>query len=288
MPRVTLTPALRREYEDLLDRCDIRPDRAAEVDQIVGRLVQHRARYETVAAETGVPWYVIAVIHAMETGLRFDRHLHNGDPLTARTVMVPAGHPRAGQPPFTWEASAKDALALRDLSADTDWSAGSMLYEIEGYNGWGYRLHHAHVLSPYLWSGSSHYTSGKYVADGRWSDTAVSKQVGAAALLRRMAERNLIKFVDQAAAGAQNQPLIVSWSRQKSADPQIVARVENMQRWLNTFPGIFVKVDGHPGDGTSEAFQKVTGSFLPDDPRREEARVRPRGVDLNEPAPARG
>jgi lysozyme family protein len=284
MARVTLSPALRREFEDLLDRCDIRPERAAEVDQIIARIVQNRARYENVAAETGVPWYVIAAIHAMETGLRFDRHLHNGDPLTGRTVQVPAGHPRSGAPPFTWEVSAKDALALRDLGRDTDWRVGSMLYELEGYNGWGYRLHHPHVLTPYLWSGSTNYTSGKYVADGRWSDTAVSKQCGAAVLLRRMAERGIISFTNQPAASAQDQPL-VSWSSQKPTDPEAVARTESLQRWLNTFPGVFVKVDGHAGNATSDAFQKATGSFLPGDPRREEARVRPRGADQRASAP---
>jgi lysozyme family protein len=284
MPRVNLTPALRREFEDLLDRCDIRPDRAAEVDQIIGRILQSRGRYESVAAETGVPWHVIAVIHAMETGLRFDRHLHNGDPLSRRTVQVPAGHPRTGQPPFTWEASAKDALSLRNLGPGTDWSVGSMLYELEGYNGWGYRLHHPHVLSPYLWSASTHYTSGKYVADGRWSDTAVSRQCGAAVLLRRMAERGLIGLANQPASAAPSEPLMVSWSRKKPTDPAVIERAENLQRWLNTFPGIFVRVDGHPGDATSEAFQKVTGSFLPGDSRREEARLRPRAADRREPA----
>ena len=284
MARVTLGPALRREFEDLLDRCDVRPERAAEVDQILGRIVQNRARYESVASETGVPWYVIAVIHSMETGLRFDRHLHNGDPLSRRTVNVPAGHPRTGEPPFSWEASAKDALALRNLSADTDWSVGSLLYEIEGYNGWGYRLHHPHVPTPYLWSASSHYTSGKYVADGRWSDTAVSKQCGAAVLLRRMAERGFITLTTQPAASAQDQPL-VSWSTKKSADAEVVAKAENLQRWLNTFPGVFVKVDGHPGNATSDAFRKATGMFLPGDPRREEARLPPRGAGVPAPAP---
>src|SRR5436309_1074388 len=60
----------------------------------------------------------------------------------------------------------------------------------------GYRRYHPEVRSPYLWSGSTHYTSGKYVEDGRWSDTAVSRQLGAAVLLRRMAELGLARFAD--------------------------------------------------------------------------------------------
>ncbi len=44
------------------------------------------------------------------------------------------------------------------------------LYKIEGYNGWGYRMKHPQVYSPYLWGFSNHYQKGKYIADGTWSD----------------------------------------------------------------------------------------------------------------------
>ena len=54
-------------------------------------------------APLGIPWYVIAVIHYLESGLRFDGHLHNGDPLAGRTVHKPKGHPQTGTPPFTWK-----------------------------------------------------------------------------------------------------------------------------------------------------------------------------------------
>jgi hypothetical protein len=46
-----------------------------------------------------------------------------------------------------------------------------------------------------------------------------------------------------------------------------VKHAEDLQKWLNTFDGIFVKVDGVPGDRTSNAFKKVTGVYLPGDPR---------------------
>src|SRR5206468_849198 len=111
-------------------------------------------------------------------------------------VQVPAGRPKTGNPPFGWEESAGDALSMKGLSPQTDWSLAGTLYQLERYNGWGYRLFHPYVLSPYLWSFSNHYKSGKYVADGTWSDTAVSKQCGAVALLRRMAEHGQIEFID--------------------------------------------------------------------------------------------
>src|SRR5690606_7467709 len=97
--------------------------------------VANKSRYKAVEAASGVPWHFIAVVHNMESSQRFDRHLHNGDPLTARTVQVPKGRPQTGNPPFTWEASATDALAFEGLGAGTDWSLAGTLYRLEAYNG---------------------------------------------------------------------------------------------------------------------------------------------------------
>jgi lysozyme family protein len=54
------------------------------------------------------------------------------------------------------------------------------------------------VLSPYLWSGSQHYTSGKFVADGTFDPDAVSKQSGAAVILRRMVDQGAVSLVEAA------------------------------------------------------------------------------------------
>ena len=267
MATVTFSQALRREYEDLFNTCSIRPERAQTVEGIIGRLQESRTRYQDVGDALGIPWFFVAAIHNMESSLNFTRHLHNGDPLTRRTVRVPSGRPKTGNPPFTWEESASDALSMKRLGPQTDWSLAGTFYQLERYNGWGYRLYHPHVLSPYLWSFSNHYKSGKYVADGTWSDTAASRQCGAAVLLRRMAERGQIEFADQPRPAADASALIVNYSMTKSEDPPIVSRSEDLQRWLNTFPGVFVKVDGIPGNRTSEAYKIVTGSYLPGDPR---------------------
>lgn len=267
MAKVAFTQSLRQEYDDLFTSCTISPTRMAAVEKTVAKLMANQGRYEAVGAPLGIPWFCVAVIHNMEASLNFTKHLHNGDPLTARTRHVPAARPKLGNPPFTWEESATDALTLRGLEKVRDWSLASTLYKIEAYNGWGYRLYHPHVASPYLWSFSTHYTSGKYVADGTWSDTAKSNQCGAAVLLRRMAEGRYIEFIDQPAPSATTKPLVVTHARKKPADPAVVASAENLQRWLNTFPGLFVKVDGVPGTRTSNAYQLVTGSYLPGDPR---------------------
>jgi lysozyme family protein len=195
---VQLTDALRAEYQNLFDTCEINADRQNEVTGLTARIVQHQSRYEAVGTPLAIPWFFIGVIHNMESSQRFDRHLHNGDPLTARTVHVPAGRPKSGDPPFTWEASATDALILEGLDKVTDWRLPALLYQIEKYNGFGYRIRHPDVLSPYLWSGSQHYTKGKFVADGTFDPEAVSKQSGAAVILRQMVNQGAISLAQAA------------------------------------------------------------------------------------------
>jgi lysozyme family protein len=178
------TREMRTDYESKYHTLTVRPDFVKQVDGVTARINKHRPRYEAVAQATGVPWAVIATIHNLECSGRFDCHLHNGDPLRRRTVNVPAGRPRKGTAPFTWEASAKDALEYDGFTSWSDWSVGGTLYKLEGYNGMGYRKRG--TPSPYLWSGTQHYTRGKYVADGRFDPKAVSSQVGAAILLTQL------------------------------------------------------------------------------------------------------
>jgi hypothetical protein len=203
----------------------------------------------------------------MESSLDFRKHLHNGDPLTARTVHVPAGRPPDGEPPFTWEESAGDALRLRRIPRWDDWTVPGVLYQLEGYNGWGYRLYHPHVLSPYLWSYSGHYSSGKYVADGRWSDTAVSKQCGAAVIVRRMAERRLIEVEPHVGTGVPDVDLDAARPPLRFSPNRELAGARLLQEFMNQFPGIYLKLDGKPGEKTSDAFKQLTGYHLSGDPR---------------------
>lgn len=89
MPTVTFSESLRREYEKLFSICSIRLERMQGVDALVARLQAGKPRYRSVAEPMGIPWSFVAVIHNMEAGLDFTRHLHNGDPLTRWTVQVP-------------------------------------------------------------------------------------------------------------------------------------------------------------------------------------------------------
>jgi lysozyme family protein len=173
---------LKQEYQDSFDRCVMRPEFAGTVAFCLKRLKQGQPSYELVQATNGVPWQFVGIIHCMECGFNFSGHLHNGDPLTARTVQVPKGCPKTGSAPFTWLQSALDALGMRKLNQVTDWSVPHMLYQLEGYNGFGYRKRG--LVSPYLWSFSNLYTKGKFVKDGIFDPEAVSKQCGAGLILK--------------------------------------------------------------------------------------------------------
>jgi lysozyme family protein len=160
--------------------------RVQATDARVRAIAENKPRYDQVANATGVPWYVIGMIHEMEGGLNFSTHLHNGDPLTRRTVQVPAGRPPTGMPPFQWEDSAIDALGLEGFPAVKLWTVERIAYQLEAYNGWGYRSRDTGVNTPYLWSATSNYRKGKFVRDGVFDPNAVSGQIGAMALLRRL------------------------------------------------------------------------------------------------------
>ena len=195
----SLTDDLRQQYQSLFDTCVVDPAHSGDVDQVVAQIMPNQPRYQAVAGPLGIPWYVVALIHNLEASLNFSRHLHNGDPLTARTVHVPAGRPPAGHPPFTWEQSANDALRYMRMANLSDWSLPAILYRLEGFNGYGYQLRRPPINSPYLWSFSNHYTQGKFVADGRYDPKAVSDQCGCAVILFQMVQSGAVSFA--AAAG---------------------------------------------------------------------------------------
>ena len=174
---------LKAEYHAYYNACTARPEHQGGVDFYLSRLRKGKDIYQGVGAALGnIPWSFIGIIHGLESGFDFSCHLHNGDPLSDRTVQVPAGRPRTGSPPFTWRQSAMDALTMKGFHENDDWSAPRMLFLFERYNGLGYRFRG--LPSPYLWSFSNHYEKGKFVADGVFDPDAVSKQCGAAVMLK--------------------------------------------------------------------------------------------------------
>lgn len=177
-------------YSDLFVSSYVLPAKVMQVLRLVDRIEKARYQYEDVEDGTGIPWWCVAAIHNLESSLNFSCHLHNGDPLTARTTHVPAGRPVAGTPPFEWSVSASDALS--STWRPTSWNLDGCLEFMERYNGLGYRKYG--IYSPYLWSFTNLYVSGLFVADGKFDPFSVSGEVGAAALLKSMEEQGLVQF----------------------------------------------------------------------------------------------
>jgi lysozyme family protein len=141
-----------------------------------------KTRYQAVAAKTGVPWAAIAVIHERECSQDWTGSLAQGDPWSRVSVHVPAG-----RGPFkSWEEAAIDALenCTPYAARNRDWSVGGVLTVLEEYNGLGYASRG--VPSPYVWSGTDQYRSGKYVRDRVYDPNAVDSQLGCAGLLMAM------------------------------------------------------------------------------------------------------
>lgn len=159
--------------------------RLTETRKAAQRLLASKERYQTVEAKTGVPWWLIAVLHERESGADFSTQLAQGDPLDKVSTHVPKGQgPYFG--PDAWERAALIALETDGLNKVKDWRLEKALFFAEKFNGFGYANHG--VVSPYLWAGSDQYKSGKFISDGAYSSTAVDKQLGVAPLIKTLAE----------------------------------------------------------------------------------------------------
>lgn len=176
---------LENEYTNLISTMEVRPEWKDAIDRRARAILANKSRYEAVSQMTNVPWEFIGVVHSMEGALSFDAVLHNGEKILGtgkKTRLVPKG-----RGPFTeWEEAAVDALKLKKLELITDWTDERICYELERFNGFGYQSRG--INSPYLWSGSFHYTTGKYVSDGKFVKSAKSQQTGAWLLLKRIRE----------------------------------------------------------------------------------------------------
>ncbi|WP_460448834.1 peptidoglycan-binding protein [Alsobacter sp. SYSU BS001988] len=130
--RTTDFQALRAEYRALFAGMVPAPGRRAAIQEAAERVLRSREPAERVGAQLGgAPWHAVALIAEMQNGSRLDLHLHNGDPLTDRTVTVPRGRPPAGRPPFAWEESAVDALTLLGFASPApDWSLSRILHRL--------------------------------------------------------------------------------------------------------------------------------------------------------------
>lgn len=162
----------------------IRVEKVQQARIAAARCLCGMPMYRTVSETTRIPWQVIAAIHSMESDCSFSCHLHNGDPLSARTVHEPKGQPLVWGPPWSWEASALDALQKITDRLSGDAPLGYYLDGCERYNGLGYRKRG--IRSPYLWGGTNHEERGRFEKDHVFNEDAIGNQIGVAPLLKLM------------------------------------------------------------------------------------------------------
>jgi len=121
---------LRADYARLWSTMSLRSDWTQRATDAAKRIFNNKNNYHSVESLTGVHWFVVALIHQMESDLDFGTHLHNGDPLTARTCNEPVGRPLSGRPPFLWSDSAADAIRFDKLDQVPQWTLERVAFQL--------------------------------------------------------------------------------------------------------------------------------------------------------------
>lgn len=180
------------QYVFDFNRAGVRSEWESVSYKHANRIIANLPIYEKIADAVKPDWrakkeflfpYAIGCIHMMESSFDLKACLHNGEKIIGtnrKTTLVPKG-----RGPFaTFEEAAIDALKTDRVHNVKVWDIPHTLEFLEGFNGWGYR--NKGVKSPYLWSGTTMYTRGKYVSDGKYDPQYVSKQCGCVAVLKQL------------------------------------------------------------------------------------------------------
>lgn len=177
--------ATRNGYAKMWDGITLKPGVDTKNANYFAKLIiKGEAQYKEVEAATGVYWAFIGALHMRESGCDFKGVLHNGEKIIGtrrKTRLVPAG-----RGPFkTWAVAAIDALDLKNLQQYRGkWCPALMGYVSEIFNGLGYTG--KGINSPYVWAGSNHEQTGKYVADHVWDKSFDDPQIGTMTVLKAL------------------------------------------------------------------------------------------------------
>lgn len=171
------------EYANLLARMKITRQSVATL--AAGRLLTfvQEGKYAEVSAALKIPQIFIATSFDREASSNFNLSPAQGDPWDEVSRHVPA---RRG-PYKSWADAAIDTYSREGLTG-IDWTWPRFCYEGEMFNGFGYRAYGIHT--PYDWAGTNDYTSGKFVADGKFSGSVVDQQLGIVPVARIMVNAN--------------------------------------------------------------------------------------------------
>ena len=249
-------------FEKLYSTIETLPEFEKKTKGIALRIFSSIEVYRFVSVRTKVPWVFIGLVHEMECSGNFSRQILNGEPWNQKTTLVPKGF----GPWNSWAESVLDPATFSSLSKD-DWSIGRVAIELERWNGWGYAYKDKN--SPYLWSGSNHGVgSGKFVKDGKYDENAVSEQVGAMVILKRLEKMG----IKSRCLKLSNKDPKVVFDKNGEHISEIVV---DFQKTLNEMILKYykdqidlLKIDGWAGKKTSDALFEITKLYLVGDPRK--------------------
>ncbi|HAX87998.1 MAG TPA: hypothetical protein DCY91_17455 [Cyanobacteria bacterium UBA11370] len=228
---------LKPHYEQLFATCQLRKSWLDRIGAVAETIVTRRSLYDQVERQTNVPWWFIGILHYREANFG-EAHLHNGDPLNARTVHDPPGRPQAfpanGQY-YTFVESAVDAIRWKMLDRIPDRSLSAWLWSFEYWDGFGYAMHG--INSEYLWNGTNHFGSGnnrgKCLPNGLCDPNATSDQVGCGAILWYIYHKGMLNATQPTGVGATHQPGTVSTP---SGQSQGLIELVNAFRYYKKLP----------------------------------------------------
>lgn len=171
---------LLQKNKERWEKCKVHASRGPAFESIAKRIVANKAVYVDIEKATGVPWWFIGMVHYRESNLDMSTNIANGQKFNKKTTIVPKG-----RGPFkSFKEAAIDALVncAPYAAKNKDWSAAGALTKYEEYNGLGY--YNKGIPSPYVWSGTDQYVSGKYVRDHVFDPNVVDSQMGGAGILK--------------------------------------------------------------------------------------------------------
>ena len=195
MAETNFSETLAKSYIDKYNTLVLSKKFTNEANNFLIKVLANKQVYLDIQQATGVPWYFTATLHMRESGCSYARHMHNGDPLAAKTYHEPPGYPKA--PPangkfYTFLESAIDSFQYQGFNKKKDWSLAKMIYLLEVYNGKGYLSNN--LINPYLWSGTQYYSTGKFIEvkqsngkfKGVYKSNLVDAQLGAVPFLKML------------------------------------------------------------------------------------------------------
>lgn len=161
-------------YDNLFQSMIIK--NSQEIINVVNDIDRDWYKWYCKTYQKGIDWKFVAIIHRLECDGDVNKQILNGENWNTKTKLVPKN-----LGPFkSWDDAANKAFLLKGIITIPN-TISNILWECERWNGWGYVK--KKINSPYIWSKTNHYICGKFTSDGKFSSTAVSKQIGAAPLL---------------------------------------------------------------------------------------------------------